>query len=97
MTTFFHREGVDKFFGDVRGVVRPLPELILGDTRPAVIAFAAAACLLLLITCVNVANLLLVRGLARIRDVAIVGVRREPVRSHPAAYGERNTPISAAR
>lgn len=71
MTAFFHREGVDKFFQDVRGVVHPLPELVLGDTRPAVIAFAAAACLLLLITCVNVANLLLVRGLARMRDVAI--------------------------
>jgi putative ABC transport system permease protein len=71
MTAFFHREGVDKFFEDVRGVVRPLPELVLGDTRPAVIVFAAAAGLLLLITCVNVANLLLVRGLARIRDVAV--------------------------
>jgi predicted permease len=36
-----------------------------------VLVFAAAAALLLVITCVNVATLLLVRGLARGRDVAV--------------------------
>ena len=55
----------------MHGVVHPLPNAILGDVRPAVVAFAVATGLLLLITCINVANLLLVRGLARVREIAV--------------------------
>ena len=56
---------------DLRGVVNALPRLILGETRPATIAFAVASALLLLITCINVANLLVVRGLARMQEIAV--------------------------
>jgi predicted permease len=71
MTAFFGRDGAPVWERALRGAARPLPELVLGDTRPAVLVFAAASALLLLITCINVANLLLVRGLARVREVAV--------------------------
>ena len=70
VTAFFARSQAP-LLRNVRGVVHPLPAFILGDTRPALLAFAVAAALLLLITCVNVANLLLVRGLGRTREIAV--------------------------
>lgn len=55
----------------LRGVVHTLPQLVVGDTKPALLAFGLASALLLLITCINVANLLMVRGLTRVREIAV--------------------------
>jgi putative ABC transport system permease protein len=53
------------------GVVTPLREFILGPTRPYLIALLGAVGFILLIACVNVANLLLVRGEGRRKEFAI--------------------------
>ncbi len=71
LTAFFGRAEASPLQRNLRGAVHTIPQLVLGDTKPALIAFAAAAALLLLITCINVANLLLVRGLARVREFAV--------------------------
>ena len=71
LTGFFGRPDAPPFERDLRGVAHTLPRIVLGDTRPAVLVFAAASALLLVITCINVANLLLVRGFARVREVAV--------------------------
>jgi putative ABC transport system permease protein len=71
LTAYFQRPDAPPPLRTLRGRARTLPELVLGDTRTPVLAFAAASTLLLLITCINVASLLLVRGLGRVREVAV--------------------------
>jgi putative ABC transport system permease protein len=51
--------------------VSPLLDVVVGDTRPVLLAFLGAAALLLLIVCANVANLLLARGLGRRHELAL--------------------------
>jgi putative ABC transport system permease protein len=70
LTTFFARSDVPALH-HVRGVAYPLAEVVLGDTRPAVLVVTLAAALLLFITCVNIANLLLVRALGRVKEFVV--------------------------
>jgi predicted permease len=52
-------------------VTKPLIESIVGDLGPILIIVLSATGLLLLLACVNVTNLLLARGAARAREMAL--------------------------
>ncbi len=52
-------------------IVTPLREELIGKTQTALVVLLAASAALLLIACVNLANLLMSRGAARGREVAV--------------------------
>ena len=56
---------------ELRPVLRPLDSAIFGDVRTAILALFGGVLLVLLLACANVATLLLMRGEARVPELAV--------------------------
>jgi predicted permease len=75
---------------DLTAMITPLRDSIVGDVRPSLLVMLGAAGLVLVIACVNLANLLTVRAIGQGREVAIrmaIGATRAQITMDLAVRG----------
>ncbi|MEP6573740.1 MAG: ADOP family duplicated permease [Gemmatimonadota bacterium] len=71
LSAFLHEAERPEILRGTSGEVHTLPEVVLGDVRGAFVVFCVAVAVLLLIACINVAGLLLMRGVQMYREIAV--------------------------
>ncbi len=76
--------------------VEPMSTVVFGRVRPALIVLFSAVAVVLLIACVNVANLLLARGTTRLREVAVRTALGADVRRLARQFAVENLVLALA-